>query len=221
MQFVTKLGKVRVMPIRPEKSRIRVPGPAAALSRSNRGRTVHRINRRGFTLIELVLVMSILSTLATIAVPQFTAIRDRGRVTGAIGDLKMLESEILAHFAANGSVLPADLNEIGRAGYLDPWGNPYVYNPFSTSIVYGCATGGTGNGGGGGNGNGGGGNGKCEGPPPANARKDKFLKPVNHDFDLYSFGADGASAAPFTAGESRDDVVRAGSGGFFGLAEQF
>lgn len=52
-------------------------------------------------------------------------------------------------------------------------------------------------------------------------RKDRFLVPVNSDFDLYSMGADGASQPPFTAGPSRDDIVRANDGGFVGLAEDF
>lgn len=164
----------------------------------------------GFTLIELILAMSILLTLLSIAVPQYRGLKERALVTAAIGDLKTLEGEIMAFLAVN-RVMPVDLAAIDRDGFLDPWGNPYEYLPFSTGISF---FGGGGNGNGNGNGGGGGG-------PPAGARKDKFLVPVNADFDLYSKGADGLSAAPFTAAESRDDVVRAGSGGFFGLADDF
>jgi general secretion pathway protein G len=52
-------------------------------------------------------------------------------------------------------------------------------------------------------------------------RKDRFLVPVNTDFDLYSMGADGRSVAPFTAQMSRDDIVRAADGAFVGLAVEF
>lgn len=52
-------------------------------------------------------------------------------------------------------------------------------------------------------------------------RKDRFLVPVNSDYDLYSMGPDGASSAPFTAAPSRDDIVRANNGGFVGLAVLF
>jgi general secretion pathway protein G len=52
-------------------------------------------------------------------------------------------------------------------------------------------------------------------------RKDRFLVPVNSDFDLYSMGPDGETAAPFTAAQSRDDVVRANDGGFVGTAADF
>jgi general secretion pathway protein G len=88
--------------------------------------------------------------------------------------------------------LPDDLSGIGRAGKLDPWGFPYVYYKFPT-----------------GNGN------------PPGARKDRFLVPVNSTYDLYSIGPDGASAPPFTAAMSQDDVVRASDGDYIGLASRF
>lgn len=88
--------------------------------------------------------------------------------------------------------LPDDLSHIGRASMLDPWGRPYVYNKF---------------------------------PPdrrvPAGARRDRFLVPINSDFDLYSTGKDGASNPPLQAQRSRDDIVRGNDGGFIGLASRF
>lgn len=52
-------------------------------------------------------------------------------------------------------------------------------------------------------------------------RKDRFLVPLNTDYDLYSIGADGVSFPPLTAKESRDDIVRVQDGGFIGLARDF
>ena len=52
-------------------------------------------------------------------------------------------------------------------------------------------------------------------------RADKFRYPLNTDYDLYSSGPDGRSAQLVTAAESRDDIVRAGSGAFFGLARDY
>jgi general secretion pathway protein G len=52
-------------------------------------------------------------------------------------------------------------------------------------------------------------------------RKDRFLVPLNTDYDLYSVGADGATSAPITASVSRDDIIRANDGGFVGLASDF
>jgi len=50
---------------------------------------------------------------------------------------------------------------------------------------------------------------------------DKFMVPLNTDFDLYSVGPDGESAGPLSAKNSKDDVIRALNGGFVGLASNF
>lgn len=52
-------------------------------------------------------------------------------------------------------------------------------------------------------------------------RKDRFLVPINTDYDLYSMGADGASVGPLTSPVSQDDVIRANDGGYIGLASGF
>ena len=87
--------------------------------------------------------------------------------------------------------LPDDLSQVGAGNLLDPWGNPYQYLNHSTMK----------------------GNGK--------ARKDRFLVPLNDDYDLYSMGKDGDSVPPITAKPSQDDIIRADSGSFIGLASQF
>jgi len=89
--------------------------------------------------------------------------------------------------------LPVSLASIGRGAMLDPWGNAYVYNPFPPGR---------------------------RGAPPG-ARKDRFLVPINSAFDLYSKGKDGRSVSPLTAASSRDDVIMANDGGFFGLASRY
>jgi general secretion pathway protein G len=53
------------------------------------------------------------------------------------------------------------------------------------------------------------------------ARKDRFLVPLNSDYDLYSLGPDGRSSAPLSAAASHDDVIRANDGGYIGLAEDY
>ena len=53
------------------------------------------------------------------------------------------------------------------------------------------------------------------------ARKDKNLVPINTEFDLYSKGEDGVTAAPITATQSRDDVILANDGKYIGLASDY
>ena len=59
------------------------------------------------------------------------------------------------------------------------------------------------------------------GPNVGQARMDKFMVPLNTDYDLYSVEPDGKSKAPLSAKDSQDDVIRALDGAYFGLAEDF
>ena len=52
-------------------------------------------------------------------------------------------------------------------------------------------------------------------------RKDHNLVPINTDYDLYSKGPDGASAAPLTAQSSQDDIIRANNGEYIGVASGY
>ncbi len=52
-------------------------------------------------------------------------------------------------------------------------------------------------------------------------RKDRFLVPINSDYDLYSKGKDGESKAPLSPKVSHDDIIRANDGAFVGLASEF
>ena len=45
--------------------------------------------------------------------------------------------------------------------------------------------------------------------------------PINTDFDLYSSGPDGATAASLGDSDSADDIVRARNGAFVGIASEY
>ncbi len=60
-----------------------------------------------------------------------------------------------------------------------------------------------------------------DGVPIGFMRKDQALVPINSDYDLYSMGPDGASVAPLTATQSRDDIVRGNNGAFIGVAADY
>ncbi|MFZ0429542.1 MAG: prepilin-type N-terminal cleavage/methylation domain-containing protein [Acidobacteriota bacterium] len=198
------------------------------------------MQQRGFTIIEMLIVVLVVGLIAALAVPSYEKAIDAARVARAIGDIKAMERELLVYDALNGH-LPASLSEIGREELLDPWQNPYVYLNFYVDP----SPGGSGNGqGGGGNGQGGGGangggNGGAQGggnsgtgggqghgnqvPPQVQGlmRRDRNLVPLNTRFDLYSQGKDGESRPPLTAKASWDDVLRANDGSFVGLASNY
>jgi general secretion pathway protein G len=102
-----------------------------------------------------------------------------------------LLSTLISSYQLDHGVYPPSLAALGSAGYHDPWGRPYVYLDLQTM------------------------KGKGE------ARKNKNLVPINSDFDLYSMGRDGDSRPPLTVKVSRDDVIRANDGRFYGLASDY
>jgi general secretion pathway protein G len=139
-----------------------------------------------------MIVVAIIATLASIAVPIYIGLTDRARIAKAIADIRILESEI-AMFEFERTRLPVNLDEINRAELKDPWDNAYEYLSFAAA-----------------------------GPGwRGAARKDHSLVPLNSTYDLYSKGKDGASASPLTASASGDDIIRANDGGYVGLASGY
>ena len=87
---------------------------------------------RGFTLIELVIVIAIMGILASIAVPAYYSFIEKAKITKAVSDIGALERDILAWKMDNGD-LPLTLDMIYSDELLDPWGNPYQFFNHSTA----------------------------------------------------------------------------------------
>jgi general secretion pathway protein G len=179
-------------------------------------------SQRAFTLIEIAVALAIVGTLAALASTAYGAYIERVRVLRAVIEIKTMATD-LEGFLAVGGGLPATLADAGFGTPEDPWGYPYRYLPLygkqlpPVGAPPAGAGAGAGQGGGGPTGGGSGDGGSAAGQ----ARKDRFLVPINTDFDLYSVGRDGESVASLAAVKSRDDVVRAANGAFIGLASKF
>ena len=146
----------------------------------------------GFTLYELLLILAIIMIICSMAVPNFVTAMNNARIAKAVGDINAIEQDIDEYQAMQpDNSLPDSLAQIGCDTMIDPWGNPYQYLNHAD-----------------GHGNG-------------QDRKDRFLVPLNSDYDLYSMGADGQSVGPITAQKSQDDIIRAEDGSYVGLAANF
>lgn len=62
--------------------------------------------QKGFTLIELLIVVAIIAILAAIAIPQFSAYRQKAYNSAALADLRNFKTAMEAYFADNQSYPP-------------------------------------------------------------------------------------------------------------------
>jgi len=86
----------------------------------------------GFTLVELLIVIAIVLTIAAIAIPSLISALDAARAARAVGDIRTLEADIATYEVLNGK-LPDTLADLGRGDLLDPWGTPYQYLNFANA----------------------------------------------------------------------------------------
>jgi general secretion pathway protein G len=173
--------------------------------------TRHHPRAGAFTLVEMVLVAALLAVLVAAAGTQYAKFIEKARVSSAIAEMQAM-SRALDATQLDGGELPDSLQGVDAAGTLDPWGRAYEYLKIAGTLPPGQARN------------------EPEALPHVSAlegggdpkpRKDRFLVPINKDYDLYSRGADGETHLQLDHKDSRDDVVRAANGAYFGLAADF
>lgn len=154
----------------------------------------------GMTILEMVIMIAIIGVLASIAAPTYIGYIEKARVQSSIADLRSI-SLIIEKYRSDEGFYPVSLNDVGCSNDLDPWGNQYQY--LNTSEV-------------------------LKGEKKAKKKQicqgcrwDKFERPLNTDFDLYSMGKNGETRTRIDHQQSRDDIIRASNGGYYGLAEGY
>ena len=196
------------------------------------GNLNRKIWKRGFTLIEISIVIAIIGTLSAIAVPKYLKYRYEAKIVVAMTDIKMMEKQINLYVVDNEGQLPDSLNDLPTINEppKDPWGRPYQYLKIDGAgppeidisvpepeVVTGPQT-------------------DRRIPPVIDvsppeidigdatvigqARKNMMDVPVNQDYDLYSLGKDGKTNPSFKVPVSWDDVVRAYEGRYIGLVSE-
>ena len=100
--------------------------------------------KKGFTILELLVVIMVITILLGIALPRFKGMQDEGNIAKAKGELRTLQTAVESYYVHNGNVYPAALATLTAAG-------PNIVSviptdPFnSTGGAYGYVRAGTGN----------------------------------------------------------------------------
>jgi general secretion pathway protein G len=121
---------------------------------SERSREPRHERSRGFSLVELMVVVTILAILAATIIPQFTTASQDAKVSRAQADIAKLESALerffihMDRYPTNEEGLraltsaPSESARHWRGPYIrellaDPWGNAYLYRqPGSQGLPY-------------------------------------------------------------------------------------
>lgn len=81
---------------------------------------------RGFTIIEVMIVVGLLAILAAIALPSYSNYRDKARSVEAVQQITVMAAAIKTYWQ-DARAYPASLVDVHLDSMIDPWGRPYVY----------------------------------------------------------------------------------------------
>lgn len=102
------------------------------------------MNKKAFTLIELMLVVIIIGVLAAMVMPRLVGRSEQARIAAAKSDINANIALALDLYEMDNGHYPTSLDELmkkgdsGKGPYLkkepkDPWGRPYEYKPPSAT----------------------------------------------------------------------------------------
>ncbi len=97
----------------------------------------HLMNNEGFTLLELMIVITIIAIIGGFAVSRFTGVLDKTKVTAVKTDFGTFETALDAYYLNHNTYPTSEegLQKLAADGLIknkkdtlsDPWNNPYQY----------------------------------------------------------------------------------------------
>ena len=111
--------------------------PGAIISRNMK---IALFNRKGFTLVEIMIVVAIIALLAAIAVPGFLRARKRSQASRILNDLRMIDSAVDQYAIETSKSSGATVNTADWTNYLKK--NSSLYNTGKSLLgsAYGVQT---------------------------------------------------------------------------------
>ena len=95
-------------------------------------------NRKGFTLVELIIVISVIAILVGIALPRLRGMIDEGNTAKAASELRALQAAVESYYIHNSKTYPADGSATWQSALTSSSTKPKLIgsalvDPFSTS----------------------------------------------------------------------------------------
>ena len=120
-------------------------GRVAGISKERRD-AMRWTGKKGFTLVEVLLVVVILGLLAMVAIPRFVHSGTDAKTNACKANVALLNSQIELYAATNDGTYPADQAEFGTLILNNtdlfpdgppacPYGDPYVYNATTKRVT--------------------------------------------------------------------------------------
>ncbi|MFY9440252.1 MAG: type II secretion system protein [Tepidanaerobacteraceae bacterium] len=94
-------------------------------------RALHKRTKgdKGFTLIELIVVIAVLGVLATLIIPRVVGVQSEAETAAMEANEKIIRNALERYYLDNDEAYPEELDDLVEEGYLDEIPYDYVYEP--------------------------------------------------------------------------------------------